>query len=124
MDGEITVGEWAERWLASRVDLKPRTLQSYEGILRARVLPAFADRTMASLRPMELQEWLASMQREGVSASRCRHCAHILSAVLESAADEGLIARNPATRLRLPRLPDTEIQFLTAQEVERGARRC
>ena len=35
----MTVGEWAEPWIAGRAHLKPKTLASYWSLLRTRVLP-------------------------------------------------------------------------------------
>jgi hypothetical protein len=37
----VTVGEWADRWLAAQGHLKPSTRARYEGLLRVQVLPTW-----------------------------------------------------------------------------------
>jgi hypothetical protein len=37
--GQTTVAEWADRWLSTIVDLKPKTQAWYEAMLRTHVLP-------------------------------------------------------------------------------------
>ena len=37
--GRMTVGDWSDRWLASQLHLKPKTLASYKSLLAACVLP-------------------------------------------------------------------------------------
>lgn len=34
--GRVTLGEWASPWLAGRAHLKPKSLASYESLLKAR----------------------------------------------------------------------------------------
>jgi hypothetical protein len=38
----MTVGYWADRWLAGRVHLKPNTLAGYDSLLRTRIRPTWA----------------------------------------------------------------------------------
>ena len=112
---------WADRWFASRVDLKPKTRSSYASLLRSRILPILGQRPIAGLSPLEVQEWVAQLQNAGLSASRVRQAAHLVGALMQDAVAEGLIWTNPCAGLRLPRITDSEIEFLTAVEVERLA---
>jgi hypothetical protein len=60
-------------------------------------------------------------QQEGLSASRCRQVVMVLSQVLDSAIADGIIRANPCGAVRLPRLPKTEMEVLSAAKVERLA---
>ena len=40
--GSVPVGEYAVSWLAQRVDLRPRTVELYDGLLRWHLLPHLA----------------------------------------------------------------------------------
>ncbi len=61
------------------------------------------------------------MSQEGLSPSRIRQAHQCLSAILEQAVDDGIIGRNPARRVELPRLAQPEHRFLTAEQVARLA---
>ncbi|HVD04052.1 MAG TPA: site-specific integrase, partial [Candidatus Dormibacteraeota bacterium] len=39
--GEVHLGEWGERWLATTTHLKPKTVVGYDSLLRSRILPTF-----------------------------------------------------------------------------------
>src|SRR5947209_20083662 len=56
--GDIPLAEWADRWMQSRADLRPKTAASYASLLRARILPVFGGRSLGSIRPLEVQEWV------------------------------------------------------------------
>ncbi|HVE45335.1 MAG TPA: tyrosine-type recombinase/integrase [Acidimicrobiales bacterium] len=119
--GDVAFREWAERFLASRVDLKPKTLSDYESLLHARILPKFAEWPIGRIRPMDVQDWIAAMTADGLSASRVRQGAHLLGSILSAAVNEGMIPTNPAQQARLPRLPRREMEFYDAEQVERLA---
>lgn len=120
-EGKVLFEVWALRWFASRVDLKPKTVSTYENLLRTRVLPAFGRRQIGRIRPIDVQEWIATMQREGRSASRIRQSVHLFGSIMKSAVTEGLVPSNPSATARLPRLRSREMHFFSAAEVERLA---
>lgn len=77
---------------------------------------------MASIRPIMVTEWVARMRTEGLSASRIRQAYRVLSQVMASAVDNGLIAQTPCRGVRLPRMPQTEPHILTQVEASRIVR--
>ncbi|HLM07501.1 MAG TPA: tyrosine-type recombinase/integrase [Blastococcus sp.] len=120
----LTVGTWSRTWLAGRSHLKPKTLESYLSLLRTRVLPTWEDVPLSRISHAEVAAWVASMRAEGLSASRTRQAYHVLTAMLDDAVRDGRLGRNPAARVNLPRLPNTDRRYLThAQlaEVAEGA---
>jgi integrase len=115
--GEVAMGEWAERWLSSTVHLKPKTRLGYESLLRSRILPSFAKAPIAAIRPLDVREWLARMQADGLSASRCRQAYHLLGSILDTAVQDGRIATSPCVGIKLPRLTQTEMAYLRPEQV-------
>ena len=104
--GRLTVAEWANRWMASRVHLKAKTIASYESLLRSRVLPALCgDVPLQRLTNGSVVSWVADMRAGGLSAQRTRHAYHVLKAMLDAAVADNRLARNPAGGVKLPRLP-------------------
>jgi len=59
------------------------------------------------------------MTEEGLSPSRIRQAHQCLAAILEQAVDDGLLGRNPARRVELPRLGQPDHRYLTAEQVTR-----
>ena len=69
---------------------------------------------------MRVGEWLAQLQRDGLSASRVRQAYRVLSLAMDAAVRERLLASSPCGRHHwLPRLPETEPTILTVADVEK-----
>lgn len=113
----VTVEEWGRRWLDAHPRLKPKTRASYESLLRTRIAPSLGDRRPEDLGRMAVQEWVTAMDRQGLSASRVRQAHGLLSQVLDAVVAEDLLAANPCTRVRLPRLPAHEPTILSTEQV-------
>ena len=94
--GRVTVGEWAESWLAGRSHLKPKTLASYQSLLSTRILPTWERVPLSKVGHSDVVAWVAGMRREGLSASRTRQAYHVLTSMLDAAVRDGRVARNAA----------------------------
>jgi integrase len=113
----MTVGEWSKPWMAGRSHLKPKTLASYQSLLRTRVLPTWTDTPLAGVTHAEVVAWVASMRSEGLSASRTRQAYHLLTSMLDDAVRDNRLPRNAAEGVDLPRLPTVERRYLTHGQV-------
>jgi integrase len=120
--GRVTVREWATQWLETvRPTLKPKTVASYESLLRSRVLPALATRQLASLRPSDVQEWIGQMWADGLSASRTRQAVVLLRQLLDAAVRDGIVGRNATGGVKLPKIEQHEAPYFEPDVVERVA---
>ena len=123
------VRDWTWRWFDQHsASLRTATVDSYKGLLDTCVLDrvvngkpiGLGDLVLQSLTPMRVGEWLAQLQRDGLSASRVRQAYRVLSLSMDAAVRERLLPASPCGRHhRLPRLPETEPTILTIDEVER-----
>src|SRR5690349_14013147 len=85
--GRITLATQAEVWLARQVS--DRSTQETARIhLRRHVLPLLGERPLGSIRPGDLQAWVADRQRV-LAPSTIAVVASFLRAVLNSAVDDG-----------------------------------
>lgn len=103
---------------------RPNTLAGYESLLRVHLLPTFGARPVGSLRPLDVRAWLAAETRAGVGAGTIRNAYRVLRPILDTAVEAGCLRANPCAVLRrddMPRIPRTEINFLTTDEVARLA---
>lgn len=117
--GKKEFGEWAFEWLDARQsEIKPKTLMSYEGLLRSHLLPAFDRTPMKKIRPLDIQKFLGKMTASGLSRSRVRQARQLFSMILNGAVDNGYIARNPVPRGALKgKEPKRDQHPLTFEEV-------
>lgn len=116
---KVTVAEWSSRWLAgARRTLKPKTVASYESLLRSRILPAFGDWQLRALKPSDVGNWIGTMIDAGLSASRIRQAHVVLRVMLDVAVRDGLLVRNPAVKAKLPRLEHREAPYFEPSVVD------
>lgn len=88
-----TLRDYADRWLAERDGLRPRTRTHYRWLLDSRILPELGDVPLAALTGPRVRSWHAAM---GSAAPTSRaHAYTLLKTVLGTAVDDRLIDHNP-----------------------------
>jgi integrase len=113
----VTFAEWFEVWLSSKRRITDRTRFDYQGIYASRLEAPFAQLSLRAIDRTTVAGWVERLVTEGLSPARVRKCATVLTASLQAAVDEGLIARNPASRVEMPRLEVKRKRFLSAEQV-------
>jgi len=120
----ITVGEWAEKWLAAQVQLKPLTLERYRNIVRVQILPHWERLRLAEVTHADVVAWVAALQADGYAAATIRQTHRVLSLMLTLAVRDRRLSYNPAEGVRLPRVARKEPVFLSHEQVDRLAAAC
>jgi integrase len=121
--GDVTLEVWAAEWFAGLApDLRPKTRAGYEMLWRVQVAPRFGHHKLKAVTAAAVREWQTELQRSGLSAARTRQARQLLGAMLKTAVDDGLLARNPVERVAAPKVTARRQRFLTAPEVEALAR--
>jgi integrase len=115
--GKETVAIWAERWIATRVNLKPSTKADYEKKLRVYVIPRFGNTHVNKIIRADVQAWVQELVDTGAGASTVRHAIGTLSRILNEAVATGALVANPCQRISLPRLPKGKVEPLTLDQV-------
>lgn len=118
---KTTVETIGTRWLAAQTHLKPSTAAVTEQAWRLRVKPMWGHRAVGSIRPSEIQEWVASLNVSGSTARRAHAC---LAQVLDMAIADGCLVKNPARGLKLPRRSKAVKVYLTMEQVRALADQC
>jgi integrase len=117
-----TFSEYATRWLATHVrpNLKPSTIESYEGILRFHLLPAFGSARLDGITRSKVKSYLAELIKpEDRAKNTARNVLAALRAILNHAVEDALIHQNPASRLgrfNLAKGRGRKVEFLTREE--------
>ena len=118
-----TFGPWAEQWLDGQVHLKPSTLARYQGIVRKQIKPAWASAELGAITPAQVQRWITLLAAD-LSPASVRKVVRVFSLILDSAAKDGRLARNPARGVNLPKVIQQEHRYLTHQQVNALAIQC
>lgn len=117
--GRTTVEAWADTWMETvEPALTAKTAASYRSLLRSRILPTFGRRQLATLKPSDVQAWVSTMRRQGLSASRIRQAVVLLRQMLEAATRDGMVGRNACAGVKLPKLTHREAAYFDPQTVE------
>ena len=112
---EITVADWAMRWLAVyKANASPTQQAHYRVKVEQDILPAVGHMFLRDVRPSHLQELLNSYS--GGKASTVQKVKQAIQQLFADAEVEGLIIRSPASRLELPSLSETIRRPLTNEE--------
>ena len=82
---------------------KKSTTMTSEGRIKSHLVAEFGGRELHSLRRQELQEFLESKASSGLSFSIVDHLRWDLKSILELAAEDGHVERNPASSISTPR---------------------
>ena len=63
--GKVTFRKYAARWLAERPQLRPRSRELYEGLLRLHIDPVLGDLELGQIAPARIRTWRTDMLTAG-----------------------------------------------------------
>ena len=92
-----TVGAFLHRWLEfKKADLRPRSYESYEHLVRIHLLPGLERVRLARLTPLDVSAWFRRHHAQGAGARTIQYARSVLRAALNQALRWELVARNAA----------------------------
>jgi integrase len=120
-DRTLTVGEYVTRdggWLETR-RWKASTRDSFESHWRCHLAPRWAATPMVSIRPSTVQGWINDLEAAGLAPTSVEALYRRVVAILNSAHRDGIISRQPVSRLALPPRGNADrVHVPTPQEVQ------
>jgi integrase len=116
---DLTFSEFARRWLDdyASVSVKPSTLATYESRINGPYTEAFGPLKLSQIGTADVQHYLAGLTKKKLSAATVRAHLVLLRNMLNHAVSWGHLASNPASVVKGPKLPHTEMDALTPDEV-------
>ena len=117
----MTLDEYLDKWLesAARPRVSRRTADGYEGLLHRYIKEPLGSKRLDNLTALDIQKVYAGMQARGLSARVVRHTHSALHNALKQAIKWGMISRNPAELVELPKVPHKERRVLSPDEALR-----
>lgn len=93
--GKVSLQEYGQRWIEQRPGLRPRTVDLYRWLFGRYLRPQLGRTRLIDLDPQQVRQWRHELLSAGVSESMAAKAYRLLRAVLNTAVEDGLIAKNP-----------------------------
>ena len=128
--GKCKLSEFAKTWFRDYCmkNLAPKTQNSYKNHIEKRIIPALGYIDINKLRPQHIMKFMDDLKENGVrmdgregplSGSSILYCFRVLSSMLQDAVQWQVIANNPCSRVKPPRVDHTEINLLNEADTVR-----
>lgn len=113
----VTVGAYLVTWLDG-LDRKPATMEAYRRVVQAHLVPALGRGRLQQLTPVQIKAAYRALQDDkGLSPTTVQLVHQVLSKALSDAAHDGLLAANPAAKVKAPARARPEMQTWTREHV-------
>jgi integrase len=119
--GKETFDVWAERWLTTLGDKKPKTAESYESIVRKHLLPRFGTWPIVAIEYPTVLTFISELQASGLGAGTIRNIRDVLRLVLQLAVRSGALKSNPVVGVKVAKSRRKEMVFLEPGQIIRLA---
>lgn len=105
-NSRITVEAWMQKWMDEYMmfSIREQTWKSYESVIRLHIIPNLGNKKVASLTTSTVQKFYNKLLSEGKSGSLVRDVHLILHQAMDVAVKENLIAKNPTSRTKIPKV--------------------
>lgn len=98
---------------------KPSAVRSYEAALRDRVVPALGGKRLADIHRRDVQRLADELLGEGLDPSTVRNALMPLRVIFRRALEDGDLAVNPTSHLRLPAVKGRRERIASPEEAQR-----
>lgn len=107
-----------DKWLSTVAKQRVReaTFTSYEYHLEKYVEPTLGKRKLADIKPLDIQNLYANMQKQGIGARTVRYVHSIMSSAFKQAVKWNMLSRNPCDSVDLPRMVRREMLAFSKEE--------
>lgn len=114
--GDVTVEAFALDWVANR-PMRDLSKLGYDRIVRLHILPTFGRRRMSTIRPSEIEGWLAALSND-LAPSTVQVVLRVASSMFHTAVRDRLILQSPTDGVRAPRPATKILEPLELAEVQ------
>lgn len=114
----MTLQTWMNSLLGGEhfAHLKASSQETYRNMFDVHLAPALGTVDVARITPEDVSELIALLNRKKLAQSTIASVMRLLSSLLRTAQEEGLIQRNPCRKMVLPKPVKEEQRVLSAEE--------
>ena len=119
-ESQITVEAWMQKWMAEYMmfSIREQTWKSYESVIRLYIIPNLGNKKVASLTTSVVQKFYNKLLSEGKSGSLVRDAHLILHQAMDVAVKENIIAKNPTSGAKTPKVEYKPKNILNETQLE------
>ena len=114
---KITFGEFKEKWLHTKTEIKSSTLTLYHGFLRNHLVPVFGETEISRIEVEDISAFKSAKLDEGLSPQTVLEIMGLLKQILQCALNWEYIRSNPAKKVENPKIQRREMGCLSPEEV-------
>jgi integrase len=114
---KITVAEWMRTWVESCPHIQPNTKLARKNAIEKHIIPAMGEIKLSMLRPDNARAMVSKMM-ETLKPSSLRQIYSYFVNAIRMAQDDGLLFRNPCSRVSLPVPEIAKPNFCTAEQAK------
>ena len=121
----MTLQEYLDSWLIGmRSSVRSRTSGQYEMTIKRYILPSLEKTLLIDLTSASIQNLYNQKLAQGIHPRTIKMIHTVFHSSLEQAVMLGLIQRNPALAVKLPRYEIPEMKFFNEEQVNRFLSAC
>lgn len=114
---KVTFKEFAETWRRGREGIhRGSTAYAVAGRLTNHIYPAFGSRALGTIRPSEIQGWVAMLSTT-LAPGSVENCYRLLATVFRAAVTDRLIPSSPCVGIKLPAAPRAKVVPLPVEAI-------
>jgi integrase len=115
----LTLADFLDRYMADVAahNLRPKTIEAYESLIRIHIRPALGSLKLSQLRPDHLQSLYSEKRKSGLSNRTVQFIHSILHKTLDQALKWGLVLRNVADLVEKPTVKRKAPVIWTTEQV-------
>ena len=110
--------DFAARWQANKLNLRPKTDTHYAYLLETHILPELGGLRLTDLTLKRLEDWQAARLKAGAGKHAVRQAADLLGTILRRAVAHRHLLYNPVEHLERPARHRSKIVPATPEQVE------
>jgi len=109
---KTTFAEYLERWLQdyARPNISPRSYERYSGIVKKYLIPEMGDIALTQLKPEHIQRHYTNIRNKGLKPETRRFHHAVIHKALQTALKWGLLHRNVADGVDVPKNGHSEMR--------------
>lgn len=115
--GQELFGTWADKWLKTIADRKPKTRESYESIVERHLRPRYGQMPLAAIDYPMVLAFVSELREAGMAAKTVRNIRDVLRMIFRLAVRSGALKANPVVDVTVGRTHRTEMVFLEPSQV-------
>lgn len=119
-EDKVTLAEFLKRYMddVAKHSLRPKTIESYEYLIRLHINPSLGEMKLTALKPAQLQKLYSDKIDCGLSPRTVQYIHSILHKTLDQALKWGLVSRNVADLVDPPRTKKKEPKIWTVEQAK------